>query len=86
VSRSCAEGQVGVALFLAAKVLLSRRTRGCALKTWGMEVAARRGYMKAVIAVARRRRSPAPPSDAKPSPPEDELGLRRTAALCDGSR
>jgi transposase len=42
------------ALFIAARVLLSKRTRGCGLKTWGLKVAARRGYMKAVIAVARR--------------------------------
>ena len=42
------------ALFIAAKVLLSRRPGGCDLKIWGQQVAARRGYMKAVIAVARR--------------------------------
>ncbi len=48
------DGAARAALFIAAKVLLSKRTRGCALKAWGQQVAARRGYMKAVIAVARR--------------------------------
>ena len=42
------------ALYLAAQSILMPRTRQTSLKTWGQNVAASRGYLKGVIAVARR--------------------------------
>ncbi|HEY3798379.1 MAG TPA: IS110 family transposase [Caulobacteraceae bacterium] len=42
------------ALFLAAKSLLAVRTRPTALKAWGRSVVASRGYLRGVIAVARK--------------------------------
>jgi transposase len=41
-------------LWLAAMKIMQRRARSSPLKTWGMQVAARRGAGKAIIAVARR--------------------------------
>lgn len=50
----CGDEAARTGLFLAAKIVLSRRTRNTALKDWGKAVAARRGYLRAVVAVARR--------------------------------
>lgn len=50
----CGDEHVRTALFLAAQCLLRRRTHPCSLKEWGASVAARRGYRRATIAVARR--------------------------------
>jgi len=45
---------VRTALYEAANILLSRRTRFSALKRWGLEVAERRGLKRAKVAVARK--------------------------------
>jgi len=45
---------VRTALYEAANVLLSPRTRFSALKRWGLEVAKRRGLKRAKVAVARK--------------------------------
>src|SRR6202795_4770866 len=41
-------------LYEAAHTLLSRLTRFCALKKWGLDVAKRRGLKRAKVAVARK--------------------------------
>jgi len=45
---------VRTALYEAANILLSSRTRFSALKRWGLEVAKRRGNKRAKVAVARK--------------------------------
>jgi transposase len=50
----CGDDGARTALFLAAKIALKATTRPSSLKTFGVGVAARRGYLRAVIAVARR--------------------------------
>jgi transposase len=42
------------ALFMAARAILNPRTRPTALRSWGLQVAARRGRLKGLVAVARR--------------------------------
>jgi transposase len=48
------DSSVRVALFMAAKYQLRRAAKPSSLKTWGEAVAARRGRMKALVAIARR--------------------------------
>jgi transposase len=50
----CGDGMVRGLLFEAAKVLLSRSARPCALQSWGRSLAARIGTKKATMAVARK--------------------------------
>jgi len=50
----CGDAMMRTALFEAAQVLLTRTSRWCALKSWGVRVARRRGMKKAIVAVARR--------------------------------
>lgn len=50
----CGDGMVRAALYEAAHIILSRLTRWCALKTWGLRVAKRAGLQKAKVAVARK--------------------------------
>jgi hypothetical protein len=50
----CGDGMVRGLLFEAAKVLLSRSARPCALQSWGRALAARIGTKKATMAVARK--------------------------------
>jgi transposase len=50
----CGDSPVRSALHRSARVLMWRRTRGSALKTWGKHIADSRGYWKAVVAVARK--------------------------------
>jgi transposase len=45
---------VRTALYEAANVLLSRVTRFSTLKSWGMQIAKRRGFKRAKVAVARK--------------------------------
>ena len=45
---------VRTALYEAANILFSPRTRFSALKRWGLEVAKRRGNKRAKVAVARK--------------------------------
>lgn len=48
------DASVRTALFLAAIVQMRRSTRPSWLKTWGEQIAARRGRKKAVVAIARK--------------------------------
>jgi transposase len=48
------DGTVRVALYEAAKVILTRSGRFSALKRWAMEVAKRRGMKRATVALARK--------------------------------
>ena len=48
------DAMVRTALYEAANVLLSRVTRFSALKSWGLQVAKRRGLKRAKVAVARK--------------------------------
>jgi transposase len=48
------DGMVRVALYEAAKVILTRSSRFSALKRWAMEVAKRRGMKRATVALARK--------------------------------
>jgi transposase len=48
------DGTVRTALYEAASALMTRCKVGCALKSWGLKLAARIGHKKAVTAVARR--------------------------------
>ena len=48
------DGTVRVALYEAAKVILTRSSRFSALKRWAMEVAKRRGMKRATVALARK--------------------------------
>jgi transposase len=50
----CGDGSVRSALHIAARAIMRSRTRPSALKDWGKEVEAHRGYWKALIAVARK--------------------------------
>ncbi|HEX3918835.1 MAG TPA: IS110 family transposase [Caulobacteraceae bacterium] len=50
----CGDKSARTALFLAAKIALGKRTRTSSLKTFGMKVAAARGYLRGVVATARR--------------------------------
>lgn len=50
----CGDAMMRTALFEAAQVLMTRTSRWCSLKSWGMGVAKRRGMKKAIVAVARR--------------------------------
>jgi transposase len=50
----CGDESARTALFLAAKIAMGGRMAPSALKAWGRSVAERRGYLKAVIAVARK--------------------------------
>ena len=49
----CGDEAARTALFLAAKCVLRERTRESGLKRWGLRVAAERGYLRAIVAVAR---------------------------------
>jgi transposase len=48
------DGQVRTALYEAASAMLTRSQKQCALKAWGLRVAAKRGHKRAVVAVARK--------------------------------
>lgn len=48
------DAMVRTALYEAANAILSRPTRFCALKRWGLEVAKRRGLKRAKVALARK--------------------------------
>lgn len=48
------DAMVRTALYEAANAILSRPTRFCALKRWGLEVAKRRGRKRAKVALARK--------------------------------
>lgn len=50
----CGDRGARSVLFLAAKSVLSRRTKATNLQVWGRAIAGRRGYIRAVVAVARR--------------------------------
>lgn len=50
----CGDGMVRAALYQAAHIILTRLTRWCALKAWGLRVAKRAGMQKAKVAVARK--------------------------------
>ncbi|MCP5113433.1 MAG: IS110 family transposase [bacterium] len=50
----CGDGLVRAALYEAAHVVLTRLTRWCTLKAWGLRVAKRAGMHKAKVAVARK--------------------------------
>lgn len=50
----CGDGLVRTYLFEAAGVLLTRVSRWCALKAWGLRLAKRIGFKKAKVAVARK--------------------------------
>jgi len=50
----CGDKATRSTLVLAAKSILGPRTRSSTLKDWGRKVVAARGYMKGVVAVARR--------------------------------
>ncbi len=45
---------VRASLFMAARTVIFSMTRPCSLRTWGLEIAARRGKNQATVAVARR--------------------------------
>jgi len=49
-------GDAGVraALYSVANVLLMRITKSCALKTWGLRLARKKGRKRATVAVARK--------------------------------
>ena len=50
----CGDGMARTLLYEAAQVMLTRTSRWSWLKAWAMKVAARRGFQKAVVALARR--------------------------------
>jgi transposase len=50
----CGDTVTRSSLWLAARTIMQRRARSSPLKTWGMQVAARRGAGRAIMAVARR--------------------------------
>jgi transposase len=50
----CGDAEVRAALYEAAGVLLTRSRAPSALKAWGLRLARRRGYKRAVVAVARK--------------------------------
>jgi len=50
----CGDEAARAALFLAAKCVLRKSTKDSGLKQWGLQVSARRGYLRGVVAVARR--------------------------------
>jgi transposase len=50
----CGDEGARTTLFLAAQCVLRSRTHSTTLKEWGLRVASKQGYLKAVIAVARR--------------------------------
>jgi transposase len=50
----CGDREARTHLFEAANVLLTRITKPCALKSWGLRIAKRSGFKKAKVAVARK--------------------------------
>lgn len=48
------DASVRGALYSAANVLLMRITKSCALKTWGLRLARKKGRKRATVAVARK--------------------------------
>jgi len=50
----CGDAMMRTALYEAAQVLMTRVTKGCSLKSWGLRIARHRGKEKAIVAVARR--------------------------------
>ena len=50
----CGDTMLRTHLFEAANVMLTRTKKTCALKTWGMEIAARSGGKKARVTIARK--------------------------------
>jgi transposase len=50
----CGDEQARTALFMAARSLMQRHTHTNPLKEWGERVVAARGYMKGLVAVARK--------------------------------
>lgn len=50
----CGDGMMRTLLYEAAQTMLTRCKKWSWLKAWAMNVAKRRGYQKAVVALARR--------------------------------
>lgn len=50
----CGDGEVRTALYEAASAMLVRSKKWCAVKAWGVKIAAKRGHKRAVVAVARK--------------------------------
>jgi transposase len=50
----CGDREVRTALFEAASAMLVRSRQWCALKSWGLKLAATRGHKRAVVAAARK--------------------------------
>ena len=50
----CGDPEVRTALYEAASAMLVRSRSWCAVKGWGVKIAARRGHRRAVTAVARK--------------------------------
>ena len=50
----CGDAEVRTALYEAASAMLVRSRTWCAVKAWGVKIAARRGHRRAVTAVARK--------------------------------
>jgi transposase len=48
------DGEVRTALYEAANAMMTRSQKHCAVKAWGLRVAAKRGRKHAVVAVARK--------------------------------
>ena len=48
------DGEVRTALYEAASAMMIRSQQHCAVKAWGLRVAAKRGHKRAVVAVARK--------------------------------
>lgn len=48
------DGDVRTALYEAASAMMTHSQKHCALKAWGLRVAAKRGHKRAVVAVARK--------------------------------
>lgn len=50
----CGDAMMRTVLFEAAQAMLTRTSKWCWLKAWGMKIARHRGMKRAVVAVARR--------------------------------
>jgi transposase len=48
------DGEVRTALYEAANAMMTRSQKHCAVKAWGLRLAAKRGHKRALVAVARK--------------------------------
>ena len=56
----CGDEMMRTMLYEAAQVMLTRTNKWSWLKAWAMQIARRRGMKKAIVALARVGRDPAP--------------------------